>query len=74
MLESYQIADRIKDILKQKGITAKVMLEEIDLSASTMTYMKTSYPQANNLTKVADYLNVSLDYLMGRTDKKEINK
>lgn len=74
MCESYEIAEKIKALLKQKKINAKDMLIELDLSASTMTYMKTSYPQVNNLTKIADFLGVSLDFLMNRTDITEINR
>lgn len=74
MCESYEIAERIKLLLGQKKIHAKDMLKELELSATTLAYMKTSYPQVNNLTKIAEYLNCSIDYLMGRTDIIEINK
>lgn len=74
MCEPYEIAERIKALLKIKHIKAKDMLEKLELSASTMTYMKKSYPQANNLTKIADFLECSTDYLMGRTDIIEVNR
>ena len=32
------------------------------------------YPTAMGLVAVADYFHVSLDYLMGRTDKREVNQ
>lgn len=31
-------------------------------------------PVSEYVIKLADYLNVSIDYLVGRTDKKEVNK
>jgi transcriptional regulator with XRE-family HTH domain len=31
-------------------------------------------PTIQNLTKIADYLDVSVDYLLGRTDKPEVNR
>jgi len=31
-------------------------------------------PSAENLVKVADYFDVSIDYLMGRTDNPEVNR
>ncbi len=74
MCEAYEIAEKIKALLKQKNLKAKDMLDELELSASTMTYMKKSYPQVNNLTKIAEYLDVSLDYLMNRTENIEVNK
>ena len=32
------------------------------------------YPSAENLVKIADYFDVSVDYLLGRTNKTEVNK
>lgn len=34
-----------------------------------MSNMKTSMPKADNLAKIADHLNCSVDYLLGRTDE-----
>jgi len=31
-------------------------------------------PSVENLMKLADYFGVSTDYLLGRTDKPEVNK
>jgi len=31
-------------------------------------------PSAEVLEKIADYLDCSVDYLLGRTDKPEVNK
>ena len=33
-----------------------------------------SYPEVPGLVALADYFGVSLDYLMGRTDVREINR
>ena len=33
-----------------------------------------SKPGAEALIKIADYLDCSVDYLLGRTDKPEVNK
>lgn len=68
------IANNIKFIAKSKNVTIKQMLEDIGLGFNTMANMKTSIPKADNLAKIADYLNVSTDYLLGRTDNPEINK
>ena len=35
---------------------------------------KGQIPSIEKLIKIADYLDVSIDYLVGRTDKPEINK
>ena len=44
------------------------MLEDVGLGFNTMSNMKSSMPKADNLAKIADYLEVSTDYLLGRTD------
>ena len=73
MYTSTEIAERIKQEAKCQGKTVKEILENAELARTSLFNMKTSYPQINNLIKIADALNCSLDYLTGRTDKKEIN-
>ena len=75
MYESAKIAERIKKTAKARGIQLKIMLEDIGLNKNTLSNMyKGSVPKADNLAKIADYLNVSVDYILGRTDKPEVNK
>ena len=69
---SYDIALRIKEVAKNNDIVLRQMLEEIGLSKGTMDNLRTSMPKADNLAKIADYLDVSKDYLMGRTDEPNI--
>ena len=68
MYDSKDIALRIKLYAKEKNIAISEMLEKIGLSKNTMNNFKTSTPKADNLAKIADYLNCSVDYLLGRTD------
>lgn len=74
MYISSAVAERIKKRTKEKNVTAKRMLAEVGLGVNTMSNMKTSMPTADNLAKIADYLDCSVDYLLGRTDKPEVNK
>lgn len=71
---SSAVAERIKEKMKEKNVTAKRMLAEVGLGVNTMSNMKTSMPTADNLARIADYLDVSVDYLLGRTDNPDINK
>lgn len=71
---SSAVAERIKEKMKEKNVTAKRMLAEVGLGVNTMSNMKTSMPTADNLAKIADYLDCSVDYLLGRTDNPQINK
>lgn len=71
MYEAYQIAERIKVAAKSRNIVIKVMLEECGLSKNTLSSMISggSTPKSENLAKIADYLNCSVDYLLGRTNE-----
>lgn len=76
MYESSFIAERIKSYAKQNNRQIKTMLEECKLSKNTLSSMLSggSTPKSENLAKIADYLDCSVDYLLGRTDNPEINK
>lgn len=74
MYNSQNVAETIKKVSKAKNITIKKLLEDVGLGFNTMSNMKTSMPKADNLAKIADYLDCSVDYLLGRTDNPEINK
>lgn len=74
MYNSSAVAARIKDMAKTRGITVKQLLEGAGLGYNMMTMMRTSMPKADNLAKLADGLDCSVDYLLGRTDNPEINK
>ena len=65
------IANRIKFIAKQKNITMAKMFSECGLSKNTLSSMLNggSTPKSENLAKIADYLDCSVDYLLGRTDR-----
>lgn len=67
MYNSTEIANNIKQIAKDKGIVLKTMFHEIGIGENTMANFKKSMPKVDTLGKIADYLNVSMDYLTGRT-------
>lgn len=74
MYQSADVATRIKSVAKSKGITVKKLLEDVGMGFNAMSNMRTSMPKADNLAKIADYLDCSVDYLLGRTDKPEVNR
>lgn len=74
MYESNRIADRIKELARIRGVSVRQMLSDVGLGFNTMANMKNSVPKADNLAKIADYLQCSVDYLLGRTDNPEVNK
>ena len=76
MYDSIFIAERIKNMSKLKNILIKNMLEDCGLSKNTLSSMLSggSTPKSENLAKIADYLDCSVDYLLGRTDFPEVNR
>lgn len=74
MYSSDNIAARIKQRAKEINVSLTQVLNDAGLGRNTMSNFKTSMPKADNLAKIADRLNCSMDYLMGRTDKPEINQ
>ena len=59
--------DRVVELCKEKGISQRKLQEDVGMSTGALSKWKTSMPNAQLLQKVADYFNVSTDYLTGRT-------
>ena len=67
-----EIAQRIKGLAKEKEITIKDMLIEIKLNKNSInTLSNGSMIQCDSLAKIADYLDCSVDFLLGRTPQKK---
>ncbi len=68
MYNSQEVANVIKALAKERNITIGKMLADLDLSINTMSSMQSGgfYPRVESLAKIADYLGVSVDYLLGR--------
>ncbi|MCI8673098.1 MAG: helix-turn-helix transcriptional regulator [Lachnospiraceae bacterium] len=75
MYNSQNIAKRIKSRAKQQGKPLGEMLSSCELGINTISKMaKGNDILTQNFAKIADYLDCSVDYLLGRTDNPEINK
>ncbi len=57
------------DFIQSKGITAYKVAKETGISQGQMNEYKNGKrtPTAENLVKIADYLDCSIDFLLGRT-------
>lgn len=61
--------ERIKLLCRKRGITISQLESTLGFGNSSIKkWEKTSSPSVDKIVKVASYFNVSLDYLMGRTD------
>ncbi len=76
MFDSLNISNRIKETAKKQNILIGKMLSECSLSKNTLSTMQSRgfLPSLETINKIADYLDCSVDYLIGRTDIPEINK
>lgn len=70
-MNTYEI---IKELVKQRFMTVAQLERTLDLSNGSISKWSKSKPNSEPLEKVADYLNVSTDYLLGRTDNSAIAK
>ena len=67
MYESTKVAEAIKTTSKMRGIQLKDMLTELQLNKNTLSNMYNgSMLKADSLARIADYLDCSVDYLLGR--------
>ena len=65
--------DRIQTIIRSRGLVQKEVLADCGLNENTLKRMTDNRGMASfSLAKIADYLNVSVDYLLGRTDEPEV--
>ncbi|EAE7182444.1 XRE family transcriptional regulator [Listeria monocytogenes] len=65
--------ERIKKLSAKKGITISQLTSELEMGENSIYRWKTQKPALDKLQKVADYFNVSIDYLVGRTDNQAID-
>lgn len=67
---------RLKEIRKSKNISQLKMAMDLNTNQNTISRYETGErePGINELIKIADYFNVSVDYLLERTDIPEINR
>ncbi|MDW8651106.1 helix-turn-helix transcriptional regulator [Streptococcus suis] len=64
--------EKIKELADKQGISLNQLEEKLGFSRNTIYNMKKSTPNVERVSKIADYFNVSLDYLLGRTDNPRI--
>lgn len=75
MYNSQEIAMRIKTRVRTCGTTMKVMLDELNLGINIVSHLAKGQEMSYlNLAKIADYLDCSIDYLLGRSDKPDSHK
>ncbi|OQQ92002.1 helix-turn-helix domain-containing protein [Ligilactobacillus salivarius] len=67
------LGNNIKELRKSKRMTQRDLAEAMKVSQQTVGAWETerAIPGADTLSELADYFNVTTDYLLGRPDKKD---
>lgn len=67
---------RLKEIRKSKGISQLKLAMDLNMNQNTISRYETGErePGLAELVKIADYFNVSIDYLLERTNISKMNK
>lgn len=67
---------RLKELRKQKNISQLKLAMDLTMNQNSISRYETGEREADyaTLIKFADYFNVSIDYLLERTDNPKMNK
>ena len=64
--------ERIKELANKQGLSINALEEKLGYSRNTLYSLKKQKASTERMQEIADYLNVSLDYLLCRTDNPAI--
>ena len=76
MYDTTKLAEAIKSKAKENSYAMAKLLSNCDLGKDTINTMarRGSWIQADSLAKIADELDCSVDYLLGRTSNPQSHK
>lgn len=65
----FDVANRLREMADLRRVAMQVVLSDCGMNRNAMTHMRKSMPSARSLAKLADRLECSVDYLLGRTSE-----
>ena len=71
-----KIEERLRELRKEKKVTQQNMADYLGIKVRSYQYYEQSYesgghrPDYETLIALADYFDVTTDYLLGRTDRR----
>ncbi len=68
----FETFEKIKELAKKRGKSLGQVEEDLGYGRNTLYKIKNSTPNAERIAEIANYFNVSTDYLLGRTDNPTI--
>lgn len=70
----FETFEKIKELAKKRGKSLGQVEEDLGYGRNTLYKIKNSTPNAERIAEIANYFNVSTDYLLGRTENPAIAK
>lgn len=68
----FSTLEKIKELALKRGISLQKVAEDLGYSINYLYTLKEKTPKSDRLQEIADYFNVSTDYLLGRTDNPKV--
>ena len=69
------LAERLRLLRKENGLTQIQAAKRIGLSIRAYQDLELGgMPRSNNLLVIAEFYDISVDWLLGRTEKREVNR
>lgn len=68
------VFEAVKKLCNEQKISINDLERHLGYSKNTLYRLKNQTPGADKLQAIADYFNVSTDYLLGRTDNKHLDE
>ena len=65
--------ERIKGLAKKQGKSLNKIEEDLGYGKNVLYRLKNSNPSTERLQEIADYFDVSVDYLLDREEKKNMS-
>ena len=71
-MEEVMFIEKVKELLKEKGITKNKLLTDLQLGKNSFVNWESrgTVPSGEVLAKIANYFGVSVDYLLGNEEQK----
>lgn len=65
--------ENLRQLRSERGLKQKVVAKRIGVTEREYGHYETGYrkPKIETLIKLADFYNVSIDYLVGRSDREK---
>ncbi|MBO5059845.1 MAG: helix-turn-helix transcriptional regulator [Clostridia bacterium] len=71
----YKLSERLKELRKRNNISQNALAKQMNLTRATINAweMGINYPTAQSLIMLADFFNVTSDYILGLDSVETIN-